>query len=232
MSNFLSQFTSFSGWFLGMQGSSVFTSLPGLLGPTQEGAQPLFKQAPVAYVNCVSPLAWDFIDFLCKSRHISLSSLLYSLNWKFFPHLYIYSPFTSPFKLWIPWMQLGKDPGKGPFPCLVGKGIQAFPSHLKGRHDLMLKLERNSRDHGTIQKDPDSQSTPFTPDSNALTGLSPWGSTQNTMACVTALWHLKRKPQIPMSTRQETWNYFYSSRGKWTSMSPHEMRPDSPVEIP
>ena len=133
MSNFLSQFTSFSGWFLGMQGSSVFTSLPGLLGPTQEGAQPLFKQAPVAYVNCVSPLAWDFIDFLCKSRHISLSSLLYSLNCKFFPYvsLHIYSPFASPFKLWIPWMQLGKDPGKGPFPCLVGKGIQAFPSHLQ-----------------------------------------------------------------------------------------------------
>ena len=101
-------------------------------------------------------------------------------------------------------MQLGKDPGKGPFPCLVGKGIQAFPSHLKGRRDLMLKLERNSRDHGTIQKDPDSQSTPFTPDSNALTGLSPRGSTQNTMACVTALWHLERKPQIPMSTGQET----------------------------
>ena len=135
MSNFLSQFTSFSGWFLGMQGSSVFTSLPGLLGPTQEGAQPLFKQAPVAYVNCVSPLAWDFIDFLCKSRHISLSSLLYSLNCKFFPYvsLHIYSPFASPFKLWIPWMQLGKDPGKGQFPCLVRKGIQAFPSHLKGR---------------------------------------------------------------------------------------------------
>ena len=101
-------------------------------------------------------------------------------------------------------MQLGKDPGKGPFPCLVGKGIQAFPSHLKGRHDLMLKLERNSRDHGTIQKDPDSQSTPFTPDSNALTGLSPGGSTQNTMACVTALWHLKRKPQIPMTNRQHS----------------------------
>ena len=30
---------SFLGWSLGVQGSSMFTSLPGLLRPTQEGAQ-------------------------------------------------------------------------------------------------------------------------------------------------------------------------------------------------
>ena len=32
---------------------------------------------------------------------------------------------------------------------------------------------------------------------------SPRGPTQNTMAGVTALWHLERKPPIPMSTREK-----------------------------
>ena len=49
---------------------------------------------------------------------------------------------------------------------------------------------------------------------------------------MTALWHIKRKPQIPMSTRQEAWHYCYSSRRKRTCMSPHETRPDSSVETP
>ena len=52
------------------------------------------------------------------------------------------------------------------------------------------------------------------------------------MAGVTALWHLERKPPIPMSTRKETCHYRYSSRGKRTCMSPHETRPDSPVKTP
>lgn len=77
-------------------------------------------------------LAWDFIGFLCKSRLISLSSLLYSLNYKFFHTLSLYIYVLTPFKLWIPWMQLGKDPSKGPFPCLVGKESRRSV-HLKGR---------------------------------------------------------------------------------------------------
>ena len=81
-----------------------------------------------------------------------------------------------------------------------------------------------------FQKTPMSQSTPNKPDSPALTGLSPRVSTQNTVARVTALWHLERKSQIPMSTRQEACHYCYSSRGKWTCMSPQETRPDSSVE--
>ena len=185
-------------------------------------------------MNCVSPLAWDFIGFLCKSRHISLSSLLYSLNCKFFPYLSLYIYIAlSPHRLSFgyPGCNWGRTPVRVHFPAWLGKESRRSRRTSK-EGDLMLKLEKKSRDRGTIQKDRDSQSTPFTPDSNALTGLSPQGSTQNTMACVTALWHLERKPQIPMSTRQETWHYFYSSRGKWTSMSPHEMRPDSPVEIP
>ena len=43
-----------------------------------------------------------------------------------------------------------------------------------------------------------SQSTPDTPDSPALTRQSPRESTQNTMSGVTALWHLERKPLVPM----------------------------------
>ena len=50
------------------------------------------------------------------------------------------------------------------------------------------------------------------------------------MACLTALWDLGRKPQIPMSTRQKASHSCYSSRGKQTCMSPNETRPDSPVE--
>ena len=54
-----------------------------------------------------------------------------------------------------------------------------------------------------FQKTPMSQSTPDTPDTPALTRLSPRVSTHNTMAGVTALLHLERKPKIPMSTRQK-----------------------------
>ena len=66
-----------------------------------------------------------------------------------------------------------------------------------------MKLERNSSSFPTIQKEPMSQPTPDKPDSPALTRLSPRKSTQNTLARVTALWPLKREPQIPMSTRPE-----------------------------
>ena len=69
---------------------------------------------------------------------------------------------------------------------------------------LNLKVERNSKGRATIPKVPMSQSTPDIPDSPALTRLSPQVSTQNMMAGVTALWHLKRKPQIPMTNRQHS----------------------------
>ena len=82
-----------------------------------------------------------------------------------------------------------------------------------------------------FQKTLMSQFTPYTSDAPALTRQSPQGSTQNTMAGVTALWPLERKPPIP-STRQEARHCISSSRGEWTCMSPHEMRPDSPLETP
>ena len=48
-----------------------------------------------------------------------------------------------------------------------------------------------------------SESTPDTSDSPALTRLSSQVLTQNMMAGVRALWHLERKPQIPMPPQQE-----------------------------
>ena len=57
--------------------------------------------------------------------------------------------------------------------------------------------------HSAGLQQPMSQSTPDTPDSPALTRLSPCVSTHDTMARVTALGHLKRKTQNPMSTRQQ-----------------------------
>ena len=47
-----------------------------------------------------------------------------------------------------------------------------------------------------------------------------------------ALWHLERKPPIPMSTRQEFSHCFCSLSGERTCMSPHETRTDAPVETP
>ena len=52
------------------------------------------------------------------------------------------------------------------------------------------------------------------------------------MAGVTTLWHLERKPSILMLARLEASHCFSRLRGKRTCMSPHEMRPDSPVETP
>ena len=57
--------------------------------------------------------------------------------------------------------------------------------------------------HSAGLQQPMSQSTPDTPDSPALTRLSPCVSTHDTMARVTALGHLERKTHNPMSTRQQ-----------------------------
>ena len=103
----------------------------------------IFRWAPVAYMNGINPLSWDFIGFLCKPRNISLCSLLYSLNCKFFPYLslYLHISLASLSMLQTPWIQPELDHGKGPFPCFVGKGIPAFQSRLKIR-----KSQRESRE--------------------------------------------------------------------------------------
>ena len=82
------------------------------------------------------------------------------------------------------------------FPVLSGKESQrsCLTSRAGG---LNLTLKRNSRGRATILKALMSQCIPYSPDSCALTRRSSRSSTQNTMACVTALWHLERKPPIP-----------------------------------
>ena len=76
-------------------------------------------------------------------------------------------------------------------PFLASSGKESWHSSGTSRGDsLNLKLQRTSRGRATIQKDPMFQSTPDKPDSPALTRMSPRISCQNTMAGVTALWHL------------------------------------------
>ena len=88
------------------------------------------------------------------------------------------------------------------FPASSGK--ESLNSHRTSRGSgLNLTLERTPGVLPPFQTTPMSQCTPDTPDSPALTRQSLRGSTHNTMAGVTALWHLERKPPIPMSTQQE-----------------------------
>ena len=134
--------------------------------------------------------------------------------------------------------QLKKSPGfpsssrdESPFPSFIGRGIPVFLSHLK-RKWSQLESREELQGLPEFQKNPMSQSTPDTPDSPALSQWSPWGSTQNTMAGVTALCHLERKPLIPMSTGQEAWHCFSSSRGMQTCMFPHATKLESLAETP
>ena len=73
-----------------------------------------------------------------------------------------------------------------------------FPLHLKKRWSPLDALEELQGSCHHFKRPPMSQCTPDTPDSSALTRRSHRGPTQNTMAGVTALWHLERKPLIPM----------------------------------
>ena len=94
------------------------------------------------------------------------------------------SPFSS-----------GKE---GPFPSCVREGIPEFPTHIKRRQSPLDAREEIQGSCHHCKRPPMSQCTPDTPDSPALTRRSPRGLTQNTMADVTVLWHLERKPLIPM----------------------------------
>ena len=84
----------------------------------------------------------------------------------------------------------------GSFPCVVGKGFPAFPSHLKRRR---FPQERQEELHGgaTIPRvNQMSQSFPGEPVFPALPPLSSRGSTHTTMARETALWEsLVGKPR-------------------------------------
>ena len=95
------------------------------------------------------------------------------------------------------------SPDDGPFPCFAWKGIPAFPSHFKKRwSQLESREELQESCHNSKRLScPNPLQIYLIP--SELTRLSPRVLTQNTMAGMKALWHLKRKPQIPTSTRQE-----------------------------
>ena len=72
------------------------TYLPWFLRPTWEGAQgwggghpPLFKQAPVAYVDSASSLSWNFIGSPHKPLFSMFSPLIFLLHYSFLISLYI-----------------------------------------------------------------------------------------------------------------------------------------------
>ena len=81
--------------------------------------------------------------------------------------------------------------------------MPAFPLNLKRRRsplDTRLELQ-GSCHHFKRYHCPNALQIHLT--SLQLTQRSHRGLTQNMMAHVTALWHLERKPSIPISTRQE-----------------------------
>ena len=77
---------------------------------------------------------------------------------------------------------------EGSFPCVVGKELPAFPSHLRrGRSPQERREELQGR--ATIPRVPQmSQSIPGNPVCPALPGHSSRGSTHTTVAQGTALW--------------------------------------------
>ena len=85
---------------------------------------------------------------------------------------------------------------EGSFPCVVGKGFPAFPSHLKRRPSPQ---ERRDELHGPVTipiVHQMSQSIPGKPVFPTLPRLSSRGSTHTTVARGTALWEsLVGKPR-------------------------------------
>ena len=117
-----------------------------------------------------------------------------------------------------------------PFPCFVWEGFSAFLSHLKRRQSTLDAREELHMSFHQFKSPLMSQCTPDIPDSPAMTRLSPRQLTENTMAGVTALWPLERKPRILMVTAQEARHCCSGLRGERTCIAPHERRPDSRVD--
>ena len=85
---------------------------------------------------------------------------------------------------------------EGSFPCVVGKELTAFPSHLKRRRSPQERREE-LQGRATIPRVPQmSQYIPGKPVFSALPRLSSRGSTHTTVARGTALWEsLVGKPR-------------------------------------
>ena len=85
---------------------------------------------------------------------------------------------------------------EGSFPCVVGKEIPAFPSHLKRRRSPQERREE-LQGSATIPRVPQMSPTiPGKPVFPSMPPLSSRGSTHTTVARVTALWEsLVGKPR-------------------------------------
>ena len=72
----------------------MYTCLPGLLRPTQEGAQggppSTIQVGTCGYVDGASLLSRDFIDFLCKPGNVSLFLSYIFLTAIFLLYLFLY----------------------------------------------------------------------------------------------------------------------------------------------
>ena len=118
-----------------------------------------------------------------------------------------------------------------PFPASSGEETRHSRRTSRGGA-LNLKVERNSRCHATIPKDPFvpvySRYTSFP---CSVSTVTPSIDSQHNGMFDSPV-EPQEKATNPMSTRQEAGHYCYSSRGKWSCMPPHKTRPDSPVETP
>ena len=126
---------------------------------------------------------------------------------------------------------------EGSFPCVVGKEMPAFPSHLKRRRS---KQERREELQGraTIPRVPQmSQSIPGKPVFPALPRLSSRDLTHTTVARGTALWESQvgkpgGKDTDPLIHGKRSVTLLLHLGGKDTCMPPLERRTDSPGETP
>ena len=135
------------------------------------------------------------------------------------------------------WQQKKKCPGsassiqeEGPFPCIFGEGILAFPSHLRRRQSPRDAREELQGLCHHFKRPLMSQCTPETPDPPALTRRLQRGPTQNTMAVVTAVWRLERKPLIPMVNLTGSLKLLFWLERRMDCIPPHKTKRDSPLD--
>ena len=126
---------------------------------------------------------------------------------------------------------------EGSFPCVVGKELTAFLSHLKRRRSPQERREE-LQGHATIPRVPQmSQSIPEKPVFPALPRLSSRGSTHTTVARGTALWEsLVGKPRgkatDPLIHAKGSATLLLQLGRKAHVNPPLETRTDSPGETP
>ena len=104
---------------------------------------------------------------------------------------------------------------EGSFPCFVGKRIPAFLTHFKRRQSQLETREQLHRFSHNSKR-------PWCPNPLHIRLIPlywldcyPENQLNTILACVTALWHLERKPQIPMSSWPESNTTFTAREESW-----------------